>query len=122
MTPGRSRGAERPPDSVVFDSTLVAVEVGQKWGGQQIPMIAVAVSDREEVQAYRVGLEMLRAIYRRHKGEFQWRTGSIDRLSGSGRVRTAIELDGIEALIPELERESREFRERSSQYLIYPPL
>jgi len=107
---------------VVFDSTLVTVETGQKWGDQRIPMIAVAVSARDEVQPYRVGLEMLRAIYGRHKGEFQWRTWSIDRLSGSGRVRTAIELDGIEALILELERESREFQERSSQYLIYPPL
>lgn len=106
---------------VAFDSTLVAVDSGQKWGGQRIPMIAVAVSDRDAVQSYRVGLEMLRAIYRRHKGEFQWRIGSIDRLTGSARVRAAIELDAIDALIPELERESREFQERSSPYYIYPP-
>jgi hypothetical protein len=84
-------------------------------------MIAVAVSDRDAVQAYRVGLEMLRAVYRRHKGEFQWRIGSIDRLTGSARVRAAIELDGIDAYIQELEQESREFQERSSPYFIYPP-
>jgi hypothetical protein len=84
-------------------------------------MIAVTVSGRDEVQPYRVGLEMLRAIYRRHKGEFQWRINSINRLTGSTRVRDAVELDGIDALIPEFERESREFQERSSPYFIYPP-
>jgi uncharacterized protein YbbC (DUF1343 family) len=115
----RELNARRLP-GVVFDSTIVTVEPGQKWGGQRIPMIAVVVSDREAVVPYRVGLEMLRAIYRRHTGEFQWRIGSIDRLSGSARVRDAIELERIDALIPELDRESREFQLRSSPYLIYP--
>lgn len=106
---------------VVFDSTIVTVETGQKWGGQQIPMISVAVSDREAVVPYRVGLEMLQAIYRRHKGEFQWRIGSIDRLSGSARVREAIELETLGTLIPQLDRESREFELKSSPYHLYPP-
>jgi uncharacterized protein YbbC (DUF1343 family) len=105
---------------VAFDSTMVAVDAGQKWGGQRIPMISVAVTDREAIQPIRVGLEMLRAVYRRHKGEFQWRTAHMDRLAGSTRMREAIELDRIEALIPDLERESREFQQRSSPYLIYP--
>ena len=77
---------------VVFDSTIVTVEEGQKWGGQRIPMIAIAVSDRTEVRPYRIGLELLREIYQRHKGEFQWRINSIDRLSGSTRFREAVEL------------------------------
>ena len=106
---------------VVFDSTLVTVEAGQKWGGQRIPMISVVVSDRDAVVPYRVGLEMLQAIYRRHKGEFQWRIGSIDRLSGSSRVREAIELERVSALIPDLDRESREFELRLSPFHIYPP-
>lgn len=116
----RELNARRIP-GVSFDSALVAVDSGQKWGGQRIPMIAVTVSDRDAVQPYRVGLEMLRAVYRRHKGEFQWRIASIDRLSGSARARSAVELDGIEALMQEWERESVEFKERSSPYLIYPP-
>lgn len=104
---------------VSFDSTEVAVEPNQKWGGHRIPMIAVAVTDRNAVQPFRVGLEMLRAVYRRHKGEFQWRTGSIDRLSGSTRARDAVELDRIDSLIQEWGRESRDFQTRSAPYLIY---
>ena len=105
---------------VVFDSTIVTVEEGQKWGGQRIPMIAIAVSDRTEVRPYRIGLELLREIYQRHKGEFQWRINSIDRLSGSIRFREAVELGLLGSLIPELQRESLRFQEQTAPYLLYP--
>lgn len=105
---------------VVFDSTIVTVEAGQKWGGQRIPMIAIAVSDRNEVRPYRVGLELLREIYQRHKGEFQWRINHMDRLSGSTRFREAIELGRVEALVPELETESLRFQQQTVPYLLYP--
>ena len=105
---------------VVFDSTIVTVEEGQKWGGQRIPMIAIAVSDRREVRPYRIGLELLREIYQRHKGEFQWRINSIDRLSGSTRFRDAVELGLLESLIPELQRESLRFQEQTAPYMLYP--
>jgi uncharacterized protein YbbC (DUF1343 family) len=106
---------------VAFDSTTVTIEPGMKWGGQTIPMISVTVTDRNAVLPYRVGIEMLRAIYRRHKGEFQWRVTSIDRLTGSSRVRDAVELDRIDALFPALEQESSEFRQKANAYLIYTP-
>jgi uncharacterized protein YbbC (DUF1343 family) len=112
---------ERRIPGVTFDTTSVTVEPGQKWAGHLIPMIRVAVTDRESVRSFRVGLEMLRAVYRRHKGEFQWRTGSIDRLSGSARARDAIELDQVDALIAAWDRESRDFEQRSARYRIYPP-
>lgn len=106
---------------VNFDTTTVAVEEGQKWGGHRIPMIAVAVTDRDAVQSFRVGLEMLRAIYRRHKGEFQWRTTLIDRLSGSARLRDAVELDRLVELMAEWEGESRKFEQETEPYRLYPP-
>ena len=116
----RELNARRIP-GVVFDSTLVTVEPGQKWGGRQIPMLAVAVSDRDAVRTDRVALEMLRAIYNRHKGEFQWRIGSLERLSGGTRVRDAVELEGgIENLLPEMEREAAAFAESVRPFLMYP--
>ena len=106
---------------VTFDSTSVTIESGQKWGGQTIPLISVTVTDRNAVVPYRVGIEMLREIYRRHKGEFQWRVSSIDRLTGTSRVRDLVELDRVDALLPMLERESRDFQQKVAAYLIYPP-
>ena len=92
--------AKRLP-GVVFDSTIVTVEAGQKWGGERIPMVAIAVADRDAVRPTQVGLELLRAIYRRHPADFQWRKDAVDRLAGSDRLRRAVERDGgIEALLP----------------------
>lgn len=105
---------------VRFDSTSRTVEPGFKWGGQTIPMIQVTVTDRNAVRPVAVGLHMLRAIYARHTTEWEWRTGSIDRLAGSDRVRLAVEREGgIEALIPILERESADFARSASVDHIY---
>jgi uncharacterized protein YbbC (DUF1343 family) len=111
--------ARRLP-GVVFDSTIVTVEPGQKWGGQRIPMVAIAVADRDSIRPTQVGLELLRAIYRRHPTDFQWRKEAVDRLAGSDRLRLAVERDGgIEALLPILEEESRMFAARVRPYLLY---
>lgn len=111
--------AKRIP-GVVFDSTSQQVEAGFKFGGENIPVIVVVVSDRERVQPHVVSLHMLRTIYQRHRKEFRWRESSIDRLSGSDRLRKAVETDGgIEALIPILDRESAAFAEQVRAYRLY---
>jgi uncharacterized protein YbbC (DUF1343 family) len=116
----RELNARRLP-GVSFDSTLVEVEKGQKWGGRSIPTLTIAVTDRNAVVPHRIGLEMLRAVYRRHTGEFQWRISSIDRLSGDDRARNAVEQEGgIERLMIEWQREADEFRARILPFLIYP--
>lgn len=105
---------------VRFDSTSRTIEAGYKWEGQTIPMIHVTVTDRNAVNATAVGLHMLRAIYARHPREWQWRTGSIDRLAGSDRLRAAVEREGgIEALLPILERESAEFQRQTLPDRLY---
>lgn len=105
---------------VRFDSTSRTIEAGYKWERQTIPMIHVTVTDRNAVNATAVGLHMLRAIYARHIRDWQWRTGSIDRLAGSDRLRAAVERDGgIEALIPILEKESAAFQRATVQDRLY---
>ena len=105
---------------VVFDSTNQAVEAGYKFGGETVPVLMAVVSDRELVKPHVVGLHMLRAIYKRHPAEFKWRESAIDRLSGSERLRKAVEQEGgIEALIPVLDRESAEFAARIAPYRLY---
>jgi len=105
---------------VRFDSTSRAVEPGFKFGGETIPMIAITVTDRNAIRPIEVGAHLLRAMYKRHAGEWQWRTQSIDRLFGSDRLRLAVEKEGgIEALLPALARESDEFRQQASRYWIY---
>ena len=111
--------AKRLP-GVRFDAGTAAVEAtARKHPGLTIPVLRVHVTDRDAVNAPAVGLHMLRAIYARHRAEFQWRE-SFDRLAGSDRLRAAVERDGgVEALLPVLERESRQFEQEARRYWIY---
>jgi uncharacterized protein YbbC (DUF1343 family) len=105
---------------VRFDSTSNTIEAGFKFGGETIPMILMTVTDRNAVKPVEVGAQLLRAVYKRHTADWQWRTSSIDRLFGSDRLRLAVEREGgIEELLPIIARESERFREASSKYWIY---
>jgi len=105
---------------VRFDSTSRTIEQGFKFGGETIPMIELTVTDRNAIKPVEVGAHMLRAIYKRHVKDWQWRTPQIDRLFGSDRLRRAVEREGeIEELLPTLAREAAEFKQQSSKYWIY---
>jgi hypothetical protein len=83
-------------------------------------MVQITVTDRNAINPTAVGLRLMRAIYARHKDQWQWRTGSIDRLHGSDRLRAAIEREGgVEALLPILEREAAEFARTVSADRLY---
>jgi len=105
---------------VRFDSTSRTIEAGYKWGGQTIPMIQVTITDRNAVRPVAVALHLMRAMYKRHAKDWEWRTSAIDRLAGSDRLRAAIEREGgIEALIPILDRESAEFERATAPDRLY---
>jgi uncharacterized protein YbbC (DUF1343 family) len=106
---------------VRFDSTSRTIEKGYKWSEQTIPMVEVMVTDRDVVRPVETAAWMLRVMYRRHPNEWQWRASSIDRLSGSAALRTAIPLgdDSVRALIARWNQESRDFAARRTPYLIY---
>ena len=105
---------------VRFDTTSRTIQKGFKFGGETIPMIELTVTDRNAIKPIEVGAHMLRAIYKRHTKEWQWRTQAIDRLFGSDRLRLAVEKEGgIEDLLPTLAMESSQFRERAASHWIY---
>ncbi len=104
---------------VRFDSTSRTIAEGMKHGGQTIPMIEVMVVDRNRVQPVRVGARMLQTIRARHPNEWQWRVGSIDRLSGSDELRKAVDAGTVDALLARWDREAREFAMKREPYLIY---
>lgn len=105
---------------VRFDSTSRTIEQGFKFAGETIPMIELTVTDRNAVKPVDVGAHLLRAIYKRHTKDWQWRTPQIDRLFGSDRLRRAVEREGgIEELLPTLGREAEQFKQASSKYWIY---
>lgn len=105
---------------VWFDSISRNVEPGYEFGGETIPMIRLTVTDRNAIVPVNVGAHLLREIYVRHKDKWEWRKGSIDRLSGSARLREAVEKDGgIEALLPVYQAEAEKFLKESKGFWIY---
>ena len=106
---------------VRFDSTSRTIDAGggYKFGGKTIPMIHVSVTDRNIVRPVEVGVRLLRAIYVRHRAEWQWR-GSIDRLAGTDELRHAVEQGTVDALLAKWAAEAEQFDMESRPYRLYP--
>lgn len=106
---------------VRFDSTSRTIEAGggYKFGGKTIPMIHISVTDRNVVRPVEVGVRLLRAIYARHRAEWQWR-GSIDRLAGTDELRHAVEQGTVDALLAKWAAQAQEFDAASRPYRLYP--
>jgi len=91
----------------------------RKFTGQTIPAIRFAVTDRQAYRPVRTSLLLIDEIRRQHPTDFAW-TGTIDRLTGSDRVRLAIEGGQLPALLEDWDREAAEFLESRKPYLLYP--
>lgn len=106
---------------VHFDSTSRTIEAngGYKFGGKSIPMVHITVTDRNVVRPVEIGIRLLRAIYVRHRAEWQWRP-SIDRLAGTDELRQAVEQGSVDALLSKWSAQARQFEAESRMYRLYP--
>ncbi|HEY0152598.1 MAG TPA: DUF1343 domain-containing protein [Longimicrobium sp.] len=90
-----------------------------KYPGQTIPAIRFVITDPQAYRPVRTALVMIDEARRQHPREFAW-TGTIDRLTGSDRVRLAVEGGRLRPLLDDWDREAAEFRESRKPYLLYP--
>ncbi|MBA2259790.1 MAG: DUF1343 domain-containing protein [Acidobacteria bacterium] len=110
---------ERRLPGVRFEAITMAVErAAAKFPGQTIPAIRFAVTDREAYRPVRASLLLIDEIRRQHRKEFAWGK-SIDRLTGSDKVRLAIDGGTLPALLEQWDREAAAFRERRRPFLLY---
>ena len=110
---------ERRLPGVRFEPITMAVAAtAAKHGGQTIPAIRFVVTDRETYRPVRTSLLLIDEIRRRHPRDFDW-TATIDRLTGSDKVRLAIEGGTLAPLLEEWDREAAEFHESRKPYLLY---
>lgn len=90
-----------------------------KHPGKTIPAIRFAITDREAYRPVRMALILIDEIHRMHPHEFGW-TGTINRLTGSDKVRRAVEEGWLPTLLEQWDREAAAFREARKPYLLYP--
>lgn len=103
-----------------FDAiTMSVADTASKFEGQTIPAIRFAITDRQAYRPVRTSLLIIDEIRRRHPRDFAW-SGTIDRLTGSDKVRLAVEGGRLLALLDEWDREAAEFAESRQPFLLYP--
>jgi uncharacterized protein YbbC (DUF1343 family) len=103
-----------------FEAITMPVQAtAAKFPGQTLPAIRFDVTDREAYRPVRTSLLLIDEIRRRHPRDFAW-TRTIDRLTGSDRVRLAIESGSLPALLEAWDREAAEFSESRKPFLLYP--
>ena len=110
---------ERRLPGVRFEAIAMSVApTAAKHKGQTVPAIRFAITDRQAYRPVRTSLLLIDEIRRRHPRDFGW-TATIDRLTGSDKVRLAIEGGRLHSLLEEWEREAAKFRESRKPYLLY---
>ena len=98
--------------------TMTVLPTAAKFKGETIPALRFAITDREVYRPVRTALLLIDEIRRQHPREFAW-TKTIDRLTGSDKVRLAIEQGTLPALLDEWDREAAAFRESRAPFLLY---
>ncbi|HVK05756.1 MAG TPA: DUF1343 domain-containing protein [Armatimonadaceae bacterium] len=98
--------------------TMSVAPTAAKHGGRTIPAVRFAVTDRRAYRPVRASLLLIDEIRGRHPRDFAW-TATIDRLTGSDRVRLAVEGGRLAPLLEEWDREAAGFLESRKPYLIY---
>jgi uncharacterized protein YbbC (DUF1343 family) len=110
---------ERRLAGVRFEAITVAVApTAAKHKGLTIPAIRFLITDRNAYRPVRTSLLLIDEIRRQHPRDFGW-TGTINRLTGSDKVKRAIEEGWLPALLEEWDREAAEFAESRKPYLLY---
>jgi uncharacterized protein YbbC (DUF1343 family) len=111
---------ERRLPGVSFEAITMPVgETAAKFKGQTIPGIRFVITDRQAYRPVRTSLLLIDEIRRQHPQDFAWRP-SIDRLTGSNKVRLAIEGGRLPSLLEEWDREAADFLESRKPFLLYP--
>lgn len=110
---------ERRLPGIRFEAITMAVApTAAKYKGQTIPAIRFVITDRDAYRPVRTSLLLIDEIRRQYPRDFAW-TGTIDRLTGSDKVRRAIEGGWLPELLEDWDREAAQFRESRRPYLLY---
>jgi uncharacterized protein YbbC (DUF1343 family) len=104
---------------ITFEAiTMTVAPTAAKFPGQTIPGIRFDITDRQSYRPVRTALLLIDAIRRQHPGEFAWGK-TIDRLTGSDKVRLAIDAGRLPSLLEEWDREAAGFSESRKPFLLY---
>ncbi|CAN5658774.1 DUF1343 domain-containing protein [soil metagenome] len=114
---------------VAFQAVEFAVEPGRRrFAGQTIPGVRYILMDRETYRPVMTTLLLIYMVRRLHPDDFRWGSSQsadggtshyMDLLSGTDRVRAAIDSGTLRELLNEWERDAATFHEQRQPFLLY---
>jgi uncharacterized protein YbbC (DUF1343 family) len=91
-----------------------------KYQGQACQGVQVIVMDRDKFEPVRTGIHIIRAIKTLWPAKFEWRQNSIDRLSGTDKLRLALDRgDTPEAFLNAQAAALKDYDTVRRKYLLY---
>ena len=110
---------ERRLPGIRFEAiTMPVAPTAAKRKGLTIPGIRFVITDKRAYRPVRTSLLLIDEIHRLHPTDFAW-TRTIDRLTGSDKVRLAIDAGRLAPLLDEWDREAAAFMESRKAFLLY---
>ncbi len=104
---------------IAFQAVSVPVaDTAAKFPGQTIPAIRLTITDRLAYRPVRTALVLIDTIRKQHPGDFAWGP-SIDALTGSDRVRLAIDAGRLAPLLADWDRAAAQFLVSRAGHLLY---
>ena len=83
--------------------------------------IKLAVTDRDKLEPFWTGVQIINAVYRLHGDKFEWRASHFDRLCGTDTIRKAIVAGApLEDLKTRWQADCKAFQPTRAKYLLYP--
>jgi uncharacterized protein YbbC (DUF1343 family) len=113
---------------ISFEAVDIPVAEGaRKFAGEILRGVRFHITDRDAYRPLAASLLMIDLIRRLHPKEFQWAGANrrdpgmltVERHSGTARMRQAIEAGTLAELLREWEAEQAAFGEKRAQYLLY---
>ena len=123
-----SMNARKLPGVRFSAQTYPIAATGRKFAGQTIHGVRLIVTDRQTYRPVATSMRLMAMIRKLHPSDFQWRGSrsadgresfSLDRLTGSKRIRAAIENGKLEELLAEWDRDAEKFKQQRKAYLLY---
>jgi uncharacterized protein YbbC (DUF1343 family) len=98
--------------------TMAVAATAAKFPGRTIPGIRFEVTDRQAYRPVRTALLLIEQIRRQHPADFAWGK-TIDRLTGSDKVRLAIDGGRLTELLDDWDQEAQAFKVASASFRLY---
>ena len=92
-----------------------------KYQGQICNGVRIIITERDRLEPYYSGVQIVNEIYRMYPKDFQWKVKHFDRLCGTSTIRDAIiNQSSLNSLRKKWQAELKSFNKIREKYLKYP--